>query len=239
MKTVSDQYLFIRDTIPSGFVVDEESLKQNTGLTSYDLTADSLTLFISSLSQNEHIVISYTIQAKSAILASIAPAATISSMYNENSLIYSQSFVLGDNLLKKNVNGIIQLDLTVPSISELKYTVQNDKKINFEIQADDSEGIGQVTLFYKSQNWNSRDLGTNADGKYIGTIQISNAGEMTFYVQVQDKNGNIFESELLSIIVPAIEIATGVLLGVLIITGVISVSGYKYTRKRILKKKFE
>ena len=62
---------------------------------------------------------------------------------------------------------------------------------------------------------------------------------MTFYVQVQDKNGNIFESELLSIIVPAIEIATGVLLGVLIITGVISVSGYKYTRKRILKKKFE
>ena len=238
-KAISDQYLFIKDTIPSGFTVDEESLKQNQDLSSYSLNGDSLTLFLSALSQNKTIPITYKIQAKSTILASIAPAASISSMYNENSMVFSKSFVLGNNLLKRNFNGIVQRDLILPSLSELTYKIQDNKQINFEVSANDTDGIGQVTLFYKDQNWNCRDLVESSVGKYVGSIQASHGGKIKVYVQVQDINGNNFESDVVTIQIPVVVIEGALIIGVLFITGIIGVTGYTYAKKKLLRKKNE
>ena len=236
MKSLTDQYFVIEDTIPSGFVIDETSLKQNSGLTSYSISGNSLALYISSLATGQAIQINYLLQAESNILASVANAASVSSMYNTSVKDYSQSFVLGNNLLKRDALGIIQRDVTSPTLSDFKYSIGNDQKINFQVIANDTDGIGQVIIYYKNKNWNSQELQSVQGNTFTGFVKYTNENKLTVYVQIQDVNGNNFDSNYITIDIPMIIINIVVIVGILLLTGIISVTGYEYSKKRLLTK---
>ena len=233
LKDNSDQYLYLSDSIPSGFVLDEQSLENIPGITSYAITGSSLTFFISEMSKDSSLVINYKLQAKTTILASIAPTAFISSMYNDSVKVYSNSIVLGSNILRRSLNGAILTDKINPELTKLQYTIHN-QQISFHVEATDSEGIGDVNIFFKEQNWQSIGLQSTTTNNFDGSIQVSNVAKITYYVQVQDVSGNNYESELLTILIPVVEI--GLVIGVLFITGIISVAGYKTSKRYILKK---
>ena len=235
-KSLTDQYFVIEDTIPSGFAIDENSLKQNSGLTSYSISGNSIGLYISSLANGQTVQISYLLQAESNILASVANSASVSSMYNNTVKGYSQSFVLGNNLLKRDVFGVIQRDVTSPTMSDFKYSIGNNQKINFQVIANDTNGIGQVIIYYKNKNWNSQELQNMQGDTFTGFVKYTNENKLTVYVQIQDVNGNNFDSNYFTIDIPVIIINIVIIVGILLLTGIISVTGYKYSKKKLLNK---
>jgi hypothetical protein len=234
IKDISDQYLLATDSIPSGFDLDKQSINANSGLTSYSLSGSKLSLFISSLHMNAPITINYRIQAKTFILASISPAVVVGSMYNESMKAYSNSNVLGSNLISKSIYGEVLKDFSKPNLVELKYSVEN-QQIYYHILANDAEGIESVKVFIKENSWQNIDLQSTIENEFNGNARIMNGGKIFFYVQIQDVNGNNFESELLFIEIPVIIIEIGLIIGILFFTGIISISGYKISKKKLLK----
>ena len=159
-------------------------------------------------------------------------------MYNESAKVYSNSIVLGTNLVTKLANGIIFRDLNVPNILELKYSTQN-KKISYHVVANDTEGIGSVKVILKDFYWESFDLQAIIGNACDGSVKIQKGGLVSFYIQVQDINGNNYETEIFIINIPVIVIEIGLIVGVIFLTGIISTTGYLTFKKRLLKQKKE
>ncbi|MHA2362784.1 MAG: MG2 domain-containing protein [Candidatus Hodarchaeales archaeon] len=210
--TESEFFLMIEDPLPTGFEVDTTSLDSTSGFESYTSKPSLTSFFLTKLSAGTTVEWTYRLTALNRILSSVAPPATLGSMY-DTEVASSNLYVLGSEPVEFSTAGEILRDLSFPKLKLFTHRqINGQQKVHLEVTAEDDDKVSQVIVYYDSgKGWNGVDLETKEVNTFEGETGEVYQNRFMAYIEIHDSKGNVFTSEefllsIVSVVIPVITI---------------------------------
>lgn len=209
------EFVMIEESIPAGFIIDESSLQTGALIIDFSISAGKLALFIGELEEGIT-EISYRLIVFD-VGSSIAFPTQLSSMY-DSWIVKSAPSILGSLMVNIDPStGTVTTDSLRPILVKKMAFLKNRESyfdVSLTLQAFDNDEIYNVQVLFSGgiENWRTKDaIVTHTYDNGSKDFQIDLGAfadeEIKYLIAIEDRSGNIFFTEINTIIVPAVTAA--------------------------------